>query len=676
MEKDEQIQMSFDLFNSTQEVVIKKNNNTIRKVQYIATEEFDYKKLFQGFERLKVITFSYDLNFINEISNYFNEIEVIFGCSALINNDLNYIMAQQKYDIEEIRKYKNLVEKVKKKEIKFYVSEQRISHSKIYILDNFDENNSNNRVISGSSNFSRRGMSGIQMEDNVLFENDSNAYLDYLSEYEELKSLASNNMIKSAMIINENEIEIEDLPIVKSVLNTDTTLIVENAEDIKEKEFKIITDQYSGIFENYKFDINKKDQYKFIKPNKLKLLIARDKRTKNNIKTLTNEFKTSFFEFDLENNRVKYNQQEMNLETDKEKVISDINLLKKYMNGFNNAIIKGKHYNVLSLQKEYFKMLNYMFASPFISMLRYNSYLATGNNTMGLNYPLFAVVNGYKNAGKTTFLSNIYKFMTNSTITLLPGDAFTTTKMKSIIENHQGGIFLVFDEISKDRFRNYKDYTKECDKLPSFGIKNHPCFLITSNTINSIDSDILKRVILFDIYGQFDQDEVFNNLKEYNKLTSSITNSFYMEYLKRMMPIVKTSLNDMIENNEFIDIFKTSSKVIIDILNDYNIDIPDYMTVISRIDLIGEKTSASRALEKIKNAWENDKEHITINKKENIIVYEGDDIYSLKAIYNELPTKVNGVLTGNKLVMNKKELEFYLEKELKFSFFEKIKYSK
>ena len=128
--------------------------NIIRKVQYISTEKFDYNTLFSGFDRLRVITFSYDLYFINKIAKKFKKVEIIFGCDALVNYDLNVILANQIATIENIRKYKELTKRVQDGEIEFYVSEKIASHSKIYILDNIDdEDDMKNRIITGSSNF-------------------------------------------------------------------------------------------------------------------------------------------------------------------------------------------------------------------------------------------------------------------------------------------------------------------------------------------------------------------------------------------------------------------------------------------------------------------------------------------------------------------------------------------
>ena len=260
----------FDYENEDVPNDLRKNN--IRKVKYLKTEQFDCDELFSGYKRLRAITFSYDLRFINKIAKKFKKVEIIFGCDALVNYDLNVIMANQKATIENIKKYKDLTKRVQNGEIQFYVSEKISSHTKLYILDNLNEpdtkefedveiNQENldkkskvTRVITGSSNFSNRGMNGYQLEDNVYFDNDMNAYLDYEEEYENFKSTCVNNLIKKSLLTSEKEIQINDLPSVQNAIKTNTSIIVEEALNPDEAEYKIITNNYAGTLEDFKFE--------------------------------------------------------------------------------------------------------------------------------------------------------------------------------------------------------------------------------------------------------------------------------------------------------------------------------------------------------------------------------------------------------------------------------------
>ena len=126
----------------------------------------------------------------------------------------------------------------------------------------------------------------------------------------------------------------------------------------------------------------------------------------------------------------------------------------------------------------------------------------------------------------------------------------------------------------------------------------------------------------------------------------------------------------MEENSEYVDIFTLSSRVIIDIYNECNAEIPNYVSEISRIDYIGEKVSGARALEMLQTAWENEKENFVINKKAGTIAYTAQANYEAKNIYNELPARINCVLTGRTLSMSKDALEDYLNESLNIGWLE------
>lgn len=48
------------------------------------------KDLFSGFDSIKVITFSYDIGFINEILKYFKHGDIILGGNFLVQKDTKF----------------------------------------------------------------------------------------------------------------------------------------------------------------------------------------------------------------------------------------------------------------------------------------------------------------------------------------------------------------------------------------------------------------------------------------------------------------------------------------------------------------------------------------------------------------------------------------------------------
>ena len=73
-----------------------------------------------------------------------------------------------------------------------------------------------------------------------------------------------------------------------------------------------------------------------------------------------------------------------------------------------------------------------------------------------------------------------------------------------------------------------------------------------------------------------------------------------------------------------------------------------------------------------------EKENFIINKKTGTVLYTAQTSFEARNIYNELPAKVNCVITGKTLSMNKNALEEYLDETLYIGWLEqrRLRYKK
>ena len=113
----------FDVTNSNQLEVV--------KVEFKGAESCNYKDLFEGFNKLRAITFSSGVNFVNEIVEMFDESEIIFGCENILSGKLEEAFAFQAKIIEKVKQKKGIIEKVDNGKVHLYVSRQQLSHEKI-----------------------------------------------------------------------------------------------------------------------------------------------------------------------------------------------------------------------------------------------------------------------------------------------------------------------------------------------------------------------------------------------------------------------------------------------------------------------------------------------------------------------------------------------------------------
>ena len=112
----------------------------VMEVKCISSEMTDYKALFTGFKYLYAVTFSYGLKFIDEISDYFEKVEVILGCEALIKYDIQEIMAFQANSLKAIRRHKSLIKKVEEGRLSFGFNNNIVKKVKEKILFEYEHN--------------------------------------------------------------------------------------------------------------------------------------------------------------------------------------------------------------------------------------------------------------------------------------------------------------------------------------------------------------------------------------------------------------------------------------------------------------------------------------------------------------------------------------------------------
>lgn len=102
-----------------------------------------WQELFEGFDTIHAITFSSGLNFVYQLLDMFDHTEIIFGCEHILSSSMNQIIAYQDKLIERMReqsseKMNDLLARMDKGEVRFYVSRGTVSHEKLYLLETAD----------------------------------------------------------------------------------------------------------------------------------------------------------------------------------------------------------------------------------------------------------------------------------------------------------------------------------------------------------------------------------------------------------------------------------------------------------------------------------------------------------------------------------------------------------
>lgn len=355
---------------------------------------------------------------------------------------------------------------------------------------------------------------------------------------------------------------------------------------------------------------------------------------------------------DYDAGTMTFNDEDIDLNPNLSEVAKNIKSIQKFFSGMDYF-----YGDVEQAKKDYFKYMTWYLATPFMAYLRY---FASRNNYDTKLFPMYGVIYGDSNGGKTTFIKFLVKLMCGETVKMNTTEDFTATRidgLKRVCE----GLPLNIDDLAKTQFQNHSERVIKNDEWGiSDRLVNYPAVSITSNKITSLTKDLSKRAIICRIGAKIDNERGAKNSKRVNESMSELTTAFYGEYVRRMLVCIDEMTTEMRENANgkeyFPDIFHASSSVIADIFEACGIDLPDYVRILYYNDYMGDESIGRAAIEKIELAWQADPSKFRVDKKQNRLIYSyppDGPWYELKYIADELPNSLEAEISGgNQLIMN------------------------
>lgn len=630
--------------------IITKNAISVINVQFISQELTTYMDLFRGYNEIRVITYSYALSFIQDIMKYFNYGEIIIGFENLINKDLASLFALQEFSIQNLSKMSELQQRINLNELKFYVVKDFISHQKIYLLKADD---GRVRTITGSANFSRHAWNGEQIE-NIIVCDDRDFYYEYEKQYETLQQFSCLEISNNALPINVDETTLEELPILKNVTR-DTAIVINASQDVENQEAFFHIENLSKQWEERLKPLNiKKDENGSVLFTVKHAELLTSKMRKDNIIKKEKQQIYPQFILDFEKSTAVYNQEKFNLIPDSEKVLNDLNKLIEYMNGFELFTKNTKRLKTL-----YWKVLNYLFLSPFIAKLRYEGYLHGYEDRF---FPMYMLIYGDSDAGKTGFIKFSQQLMFNETGTTLAQKNFSSSNM-SILKRSIKGYPVLIDELTPTYWKYAKDIVKLDRDLITDKITDHPTFILLSNDINNVAPELSKRVIIINLDNRLDRKVAAYNSKKINSIRKSVDNALYCEYLRRMFNSVDELIEEMrshddIEKDDWIpDIFSHSATVLQEIMCDYQVSIPNEFKIFTWFDYMGDAVIGEKATNIIKDEFNHNSKIFHINNSKNELEIDlscydqNESKKKLKILHDELPADVECKIINSKAIL-------------------------
>ena len=277
------------------------------------------------------------------------------------------------------------------------------------------------------------------------------------------------------------------------------------------------------------------------------------------------------------------------------------------------------------LKQSYWKVLNYMFLSPFLAHLRFNAICFDYDLRF---FPMYLFICGDSDAGKTTFVQTVQHLMLNKDINKLPQKVFSGEKMLSLKISVKGTPVLI-DEMTSTYWR-YADSVVKTDDilLIEHKLENHPTFIFTSNKIRTLKPDISKRVILVRVDNRVNKTSAAYNSRAINLNKKGLTNAFYSLYIAKMFDEVNKLVEKMEEYSVkedkrwHPDIFSISSEVIQQIITEQDLQIPEEFQIFTWEDYMGDTVISEKAMQLLWDEYEYSPQMFTMNEKRNELVLD------------------------------------------------------
>lgn len=458
------------------------------KAVYADTVETNWEELFDGFDRLYAITFSSGIEFVNKVINKFSYAEVVFGCEKIIANDIAAIMSVQIDSVQRLAKSKsagNLANRLDDGSLQLYVSRDTKSHEKIFILESADHKRV--RVITGSANMSASAFCGIQRENIVCFDDEA-AFSHYKVLFETFKETCSDNVSYKAVVNTMNQEDylkenIKEVPVFQSI-EKQKLVFLEQAQPEDEVEYEIVADV--------------KKMQELVKPIMPKMPVQANRivvaaepmrvfgKRYTEVRRVAAEAVKQLpkLHIDYDAGTMTFNDENIDLNPNLSEVAKNIESIQKFFSGMDYF-----YGDVEQAKKDYFKYMTWYLATPFMAYLRY---FASRNNYDTKLFPMYGVIYGDSNGGKTTFIKFLVKLMCGETVKMNTTEDFTATRidgLKRVCE----GLPLNIDDLAKTQFQNHSERAIKNDEWGiSDRLVNYPAVSITSNKITSRDKRPLE----------------------------------------------------------------------------------------------------------------------------------------------------------------------------------------
>lgn len=495
----------------------------------VRTFDIDY---FAGFATMRALTYSTSIPMITGLlrDRDFETFECVFGHSGILSREAAEILAFQNVVAEKLANsvfaLKGLTDerreliyaRVANGSLRFFVVKDAIAHAKIYLLEGLDKR----RVIVGSANLSERAFSGRQAETLIVFDDDT-AWRHYREQYEAVRDAATSELPLSVSPPLER-VRIEQTPaLVEAHAHPGGTTLFVPGGDGTEDDYSVpkVVTRMEAIkpalrrgMANVKPD--RRGRVRIV-PRIVKEIVsiaqARDIDAGPPVYLSRSE------------QRFTLSDQPLSLEAPAADVRGDVAAWLEFFGNYESGFVG----DVARLQHDYFTFMCWFYLAPLMCDLR-NAALA--KHTFSFDQPLFAVLYGSSNCGKTSLVEALMTSMFAHPRIVETQD-FTPGKLRALQQAYKR-FPVVFDDVTRDRFSRHADEIIKDETIP---YAEYPCFALSMNAdARSFKPEIVKRCLMIYTRTSLPGDNTVARRRLQRSVAAireRMTTSLYREYLRR-----------------------------------------------------------------------------------------------------------------------------------------------
>jgi len=461
----------------------KSRGKSVFEVGRIVSSDYRPFQLFEGFSRMKAITYSFSLPFLEKIAKKFEAIEVIVGSPKTLNvthTAYGLSVCSPENEIEEEVEIIRTLQRTLKtypdlRSVRIRISVGKPTHEKLYLLEGAGDRR---RAVFGSGNLS--SMAFLEGQDEGFYFSDDPETWALLQEVYE-RNLSQAADFDPAFFrlegADENatvEIEPNHLPIVMKTREFGSMEVVSKNDPGLSRAIKVFAPRLppSVLPERVTLKVLSK-----VAGDYLHRLRPASKEREDFLA----------IRFDFDEGVIRKGEAILgDFTTTADELQHDIDMLGLWFESYRKSNFLGdKEFAIRGFEL----LLVFSLVSPFLPVLHH---VAARDGRGGFQYPLFAIVFGPSSGGKTSFLECL-RPITFRIDAEIKGMKFTSLDFEKYrIASGQG--LLIKDDVPKKSINSHLDAIVKKDELMKTTVMA-PVIISTNKEVEGLESAILKRAI-------------------------------------------------------------------------------------------------------------------------------------------------------------------------------------